>query len=195
MKPYSRISLFPTFAQIAHMNYAKLLQLETQINQFKSLEAKSEEEVHALFSEEVPIKVEADQVALIIIVFTSLALEAYIYDYGARKTSDSFIQKYIDKLDLVSKWVIIPQLTTGKEFPRDGIGFELLKKLTRIRNSIVHFKSYDVSSAQLEEISRESDGVLIDSAKEAIRALEEVANEISRLDNDDYTYRLLMHER
>jgi hypothetical protein len=55
----------------------------------------------------------------ITVVFSTMAAEAAIYDYATEKMSASFVKKYLDRLDLVSKWVVIPQMATGREFPRD----------------------------------------------------------------------------
>ena len=48
------------------------------------------------------------------VVFLHLFLKAVIYDYGAINTSDSYMKKYIDKLEFLSKWVVIPKLVTGQ---------------------------------------------------------------------------------
>jgi hypothetical protein len=75
------------------------------------------------------------------IIFGALCLEAFIYDYASHKISDNYTREYLDKLDLRAKWVIIPKLVTGKEFPRDSQAFEHLGKLKKARNDLVHAKS------------------------------------------------------
>jgi hypothetical protein len=75
------------------------------------------------------------------IVFAAFCLEAFIYDYAAENFSDRFAQRYLDTLDLRSKWVIIPQLVTGREFPRETQPFQHLIELIKERNNLVHFKS------------------------------------------------------
>jgi hypothetical protein len=77
----------------------------------------------------------------IVIVFSHLFMEAVIYDYGATNTSDSFMKKYVDKLDFLAKWVLIPRLVTGTSFPTDSQAFELMNKLKKARNDLVHFKT------------------------------------------------------
>jgi len=73
--------------------------------------------------------------------FGAMCLEAFIYDYAAHNFSNTYVDKYLDKLDLIGKWVIIPQLVTGKKFPRECQAFEHLALLIRERNHLVHFKS------------------------------------------------------
>jgi hypothetical protein len=75
------------------------------------------------------------------VVFSHLFMEAVIYDYGATNTSDTYMKKYVDKLDFLAKWVVIPKLVTGCPFPTDSKAFELLSKLKKARNDLVHFKT------------------------------------------------------
>ena len=82
----------------------------------------------------------------IVIVFSHLFMEAVIYDYGATNTSDSFMKKYVDKLDFLAKWVLIPRLVTGTSFPTDSQAFELMNKLKKARNDLVHFKTMKTPS-------------------------------------------------
>jgi hypothetical protein len=55
------------------------------------------------------------------------------------------MKKYVDKLEFLSKWVVIPKIVTGKQFPTDSQAFELLGKLKKTRNDIVHFKTRKIS--------------------------------------------------
>lgn len=74
--------------------------------------------------------------------FGVMCLESFIYDYAAHNFTDSFSKKYLDKLDLLSKWVVIPRLVINKEFPTNSQAFQYLNALIKERNSlIVHPKS------------------------------------------------------
>ena len=75
------------------------------------------------------------------VVFGAMCLEAFIYDYVAHNFSDTYAKNYLDQLNLVSKWVVIPKLVTGKDFPTEGQAFERLRKLCKERNELVHAKS------------------------------------------------------
>ena len=75
------------------------------------------------------------------IVFSAMCLEAFIYDYAANNFTDTYAKKYLDKLDIASKWVIIPKMITGKDFPTDSQAFQDLQRLIKERNNIVHSKS------------------------------------------------------
>lgn len=75
------------------------------------------------------------------VVFGVMCLEAFIYDYAATNFSGKYAQKYLDSLDFIAKWVVIPKLVTGKDFPRESQAFEHLGKLANERNNLVHPKS------------------------------------------------------
>jgi hypothetical protein len=76
-----------------------------------------------------------------IIVFVAMSLEAAIYDYAAWHLGDTYVRNHLDKLDLVSKWLIVPQLITGKAIPTGRPPYERLKALVVARNALVHAKS------------------------------------------------------
>jgi hypothetical protein len=113
-----------------------------------------------------------------VIIFAAATAEAYIYDYGARGISDSFMKKYVDKLDLLPKWVVVPQLVKGRPFPREGQGIELLGKLVTARNRLIHFKS------GMDKVKLDPEALAAD-AKEAIRALDALREDMERFDPDE----------
>lgn len=78
------------------------------------------------------------------IIFSAIAVEAYIYDYAARHLSDSYAQSYVDKLDPASKWMVVPRLVEGRDLPNRGKWLPILKNLAKQRNLIVHNKSMEV---------------------------------------------------
>lgn len=75
------------------------------------------------------------------VTFGTMCLEAFIYDYAAHNLTDTYVKNYLDKLDVVSKWVVVPKLITGNDFPRDSKAFEDLRMLIKTRNDFVHSKS------------------------------------------------------
>jgi len=86
-------------------------------------------------------------------VYAAMCLEAFIYDYGATNLGDTYVKKYLDKLDLVAKWVIIPRLVLGKEIARDGQAFEHLRFIKKERDRLVHSKS----RARLDDSERQKE--------------------------------------
>ena len=120
------------------------------------------------------------------IVFAALFLEAFIYDYAAANFSDTYTIKYLDKLSLVSKWVVISKLVTGKNFPTEGQAFEHLVKLHKARNSLVHYKSGPLPAnieeweRVLEKMEKEDDVNVVN----AYQTVKEVLTELRKLEGD-----------
>lgn len=112
----------------------------------------------------------------VVVVFSHLFLEATIYDYGATNLSDSYVKKYVEKLNFLSTWVVIPRLVTGKSFPTDSRAYQLLGRLTKARNALAHFKTRRMSDASALETIHNMDGQVgpsecFDCMSEALREL------------------------
>jgi len=144
-----------------------------------------------------PLQHEEDDSCLIAIVFSALAVESYIYDYAARNLTDSFVKAHLDKLDVVSKWVVITRLVTRKDFPKDENAYQLLRKLIRNRNHVVHYKSVkflvwdkrssDVVVSDAAQNKFRFSHTLLEKAKEAIQALDGLALVMENLDQNEFT--------
>jgi len=119
----------------------------------------------------------------VVIVFAHLFLEAVIYDFGAVNTSDSYIAKYVDKLDFLAKWVVVPRLVTGNGFPTDSHAYQLLGKLKRARNALIHFKTKQCSQGDfLEGVSGMIDATIDVSG--CFECMGEVLVELAKLGQD-----------
>lgn len=119
-----------------------------------------------------------------VIVFSGLFLEAVINDYGASNLSDTYFKKHLDKLRFVSKWAIIPKLITGKKFPTDSQAFELLVKLNKSRNYLVHYKTRkipDTYEEYMEFIQKEN--IEINRVEDAYKCIAKCLLELSKIDN------------
>ncbi len=177
----ARISHISTFSSVAREHLRTLLLAEENLDKVKN-----DEEKYLL--EEIVSKD-----AMIVILFSATALEAYIYDYAARYFSDSFVRNYIDKLDIIGKWVLIPRLITGKELPRDREWFFLLKEIIRKRNKLTHHKSSEIPSRveyakkHVERLHDEGEQ-MIRMAKESIRLLDMVVDVITENNPNEYPW-------
>lgn len=180
------------FSKIARENFQALSALETKVGRLRhgppetSLDNKTgHTDLELLLLEE-----EVAKFASIVIVFSAIAIEAYIYDYAARHLTDSFVQNYIDKLDPVGKWVLIPRLITGRELPRTHRWLELLTNLVKERNSIIHSKSSELPASPvnahkyLAKIGQERE-ITFQKSKHAIQLLDLLITEVSKLDPDE----------
>ncbi len=124
-------------------------------------------------------------------IFAALCLEAFIYDFAAMAFSDTFVQKYLDKLDFVSKWVVIPKLVLGKDFPRDSQAFEYLVKLRTARHKLIHAKSRAIPTAQekLVEVVDELEKEEEKDIEIAYHAVIKVLTELRKLDDTGETFK------
>jgi|GEM_PF-1362001 len=197
METIPRTHFYRSFIEIvekqwlsAKANREKLPELFDQLSKLKGDDA-----TYFKMTQINPIQEEINSCSCIVVVLSALALEGYIYDYAARNLSDSFADD-IDKLDAVSKWLVIPQLVTGKKFPKDGKAFQLLKQLVSDRNYLAHPKSaphlvfdqknknWDVSGKA--QHMREFSNSLFDKAQNAIKALDELALVMEKLDPNEF---------
>ena len=87
------------------------------------------------------------------ILFAALGIEAGINDYAAWQLGDSYFDKHLSSLDVLSKWVVIPNLVCGKSIDKSGPAYSALKKLITSRNDLAHNKSrhLDLSAPNLVE--------------------------------------------
>ena len=104
----------------------------------------------------------------IVILHSAMCLESFINDYCVVKKSGNYFKKYIEQLDVISKWIIVPKIIANNEIPTDSRAFELLKKLVSTRNKLVHPKS--------RELTRDDDGNKLELlAQEFVDFIEDVA--------------------
>lgn len=99
-----------------------------------------------LKSQEAPERlIDLENVALIAgiqaVVMSSMCFEAAIFDFAATQLGDRYVKKYLDRLDLVAKWVVIPKVVCGKEIRTGRVAFATFKELVTERNRLVHWKS------------------------------------------------------
>ncbi len=91
-----------------------------------------------------------------VIVFSAMALEAAVFDFAAIHLGDEMAKEHLDKLDLLGKWVIVPQLVCGRALREDGPAFNNLRSLVKARNRLVHHKSMPYSKSVLAEVEKRS---------------------------------------
>lgn len=119
---------------------------------------------------------EASAAAISTIVFSAMCLEAAIYDFAAWHLDDTYVRTYLDKLDLVAKWMVIPKLIAQQEIPTGFATHEHLKTLVTLRNSLVHHRSIPVPFGETDrhekwmELNRQEEGIQ-DGCIRAIRAV------------------------
>ena len=115
--------------------------------------------------------------AMVTVVFSALALEAFINDYGIERFSRSFFDKYLDRLHPVAKWIILPNLVTGRRPRTDTEGFERLRALFVLRNHLVHFKTVTKRVSKITD----KDHLTEHHARDAIKGVRAMVLALGRL--------------
>jgi hypothetical protein len=185
----ARTSFIPVFSQIVKENHKKILSLDARLKKLVAeLEkASGEDHINLIEGKFQLLEIELAKASLIVIVFSAMVLESYIYDYAARHLTDAYVRDHIDKLDTISKWIIVPKLITGKELPRHRKWFGSLKRLIKTRNSIIHHKSSEPPDFTGEvkkylEKLQSNDDIILDTAKQAAQTFDLLIIEMTTLD-------------
>ena len=84
---------------------------------------------------------EFSEAAVTSVIFSGLTIESYINYYGISRLTKSQFENYLDKLDVLAKWIVIPKFITGNAIDTGCEAIALLLKLIQSRNRLVHYKS------------------------------------------------------
>ncbi|MGE4490018.1 MAG: hypothetical protein AB7E95_10795 [Kiritimatiellales bacterium] len=101
------------------------------------------------------ISTEVSKQYSVAIVFAQAFLESFIFDYSSEFLGADYFVDYLDKLDTLSKYIIVPELISGKATDRNSTGINWLREIVRYRNDMIHSKSFignDIEKAKLEKI-------------------------------------------
>lgn len=121
--------------------------------------------------------------SIVSVVFSALSLEAFINDYANRRLSKSYFDNYLDKLDLVSKWIVIPLIITGSQIDTGSQGINNLRWLVRVRNELVHYKS---KIKKVSEVGWE-DWINLEDAEKSCETVPILVRELGKLDRSVQT--------
>ena len=190
----ARTSFSPVFLRIVKENHKKVLSLDMRLKKLEELtKINGEDHVNSVERKIQSLEDELAKASLIVIVFSAMVLESYIYDYASRHLTDAFVKDHLDKLDTLSKWIIVPVLITGREIPQHPNWREFLKKLIKARNSIIHHKSspppasFHNTKKYLEKL-QENSKTLLEAAKQSTQLLNLLADKIMEIDPQESTW-------
>ena len=186
---YARFCSAGSYGEIACKHLATMEQCLKDIVDISKGEELDFDDFDGPIQEVLALEKSCSEAAAIAIVFAGMAVEAYIYDYSARNLGDKFTKDHLDSLSVQNKWVLIPRLITGTDFPKDRAAFSLLNKLVKSRNNLVHSKSKAVCQTDLAsgEIEKRQNAIY-SNARDAVRALRELADQIKLLDPNELAH-------
>jgi len=118
-----------TYFRIAKNNLRQAVALEIEAGRIATKAKRTKRENEKLVDSVAGI----EECSITAIVFSVMTLEAFINDYAIRASSINYLENYLDKLDLSSKFILFPRLFTGTGISTDGQALELLKKRVLMR--------------------------------------------------------------
>jgi hypothetical protein len=114
-------------------------------------------------------------------VFSAMFLEAYIFDYGARKCSAKFMTKHLDKLAPGSKWLITTQMFNEKGLESSHQAYKGIVELFAARNQLVHSRTEEFHG--IESVKKSSVAALY--PQNCLKLIWDVMTELKQVDKDE----------
>lgn len=146
-RPYNRIGYLSPFSllEIANDGLDMYLSLESKSDELKKKGTFIHD--HATYYKEqgsiIELEAKILKETIKAVIFLGAFLESYFFDYSATALGQGYTEKHIERIDLISKIVLIPKLVTGVEINPDLDFWAGLKHLIKWRNRIVHNKTKD----------------------------------------------------
>jgi len=122
-------------------------------------------------------------------LFSALYLEAFIYDYCARKDSTS-LAKTLDKLDPPNKWLIGTKLINGTGIDSSKKSYQDLKNLFSLRNKLAHSKTKQIDMENSDNNIRNKNFL---EPIEYLNIIKEILKELLLTDENDIYTKLIIH--
>lgn len=143
---YARIRYMAhTFKGTCQRSYLAYLELSRLIDEFGEVE----------YSEELnELERKKTDAGFQTIVFSAMSLEAAIFDFAAVHLGDDYVRDHLDKLDLLSKWVIALRFISGLELIPGKEPYNSIKQVVTARNLLVHCKS-EALKTEIEDIEKQ----------------------------------------
>lgn len=177
-----KFTYYEEFFHIAIDTYKEIVKLEKEHSELQINMSESEKSSDNFVDKVAEKNDRIGRLVLIVVVFCATSLEAYINHYAISNFSKDYFKTYLDKLDLLSKWIVIPRITTGTQLDAGSRPLQDLSWLIALRNNLLHYKSRTVS---IEEI-KDTDFLWENDAKRAIETVKNLAQELKKIDNDIY---------
>lgn len=198
--------LVPVFSDIALQHYQML---QSSYRKLETLKEMSDEAIQYMG--------EIDEHYIITIAFAAMTLEAFLNDYAAARLGDDLFYSNFEGLRPFAKIQFISKVMFNTFIDKGGTIYSLVEALVRERNKLVHCKSRAFTGYSeeelvelavmlendeneqmkyIEELSKvdlEDQTDLLRKAKDALRALKEVANYFDKHDKEAYAMSKLLY--
>jgi hypothetical protein len=173
----AEFTYYEDFFHVAIDTYNEIIKLEKELNNISrsKVEKSSDDFVDKVAEKNDRI----GRLALVVIIFCAASLEAYINHYAISHLSKNYFETYLDKLNLRSKWVVIPRIINGTQLNTGSKAIQELSWLIKLRNELMHYKSRKIEIHNIKE----TDFLYEKDAKRAINAVKKLAQELHKIDN------------
>lgn len=166
------LSNHATYYAIAYRHLQKLGHLVAERN---AISVQTDDDVDLVCQKNAAITRDA----IVTVILSALTLEAFINYYGIAAFSRSFFDNHLDKLNTVTKWLLLPRLAVGKQLSTDGQEYEALRLLFRRRDTLVHYKARSKRVCDLVE----GDWISEKDASDAVGAVGKAVSALRAIDN------------
>jgi len=122
---------------------------------------------------------EIQRASIIVVIFCALTLEGFINSYGIQKFSKTYFKKHLDKLNPISKFILIPKLITGKQIDTDSQAYDLLQNLFKLRDKLAHYKT---KKKKICDLNLDEDWITEKHASAAIIAVNKVIQKFKKIE-------------
>lgn len=167
-----------TYYSVAHRNYLEIQRIKSELDELQR-KLKDRKTTNADIDFICERNAAIQRHAIVVVIFSAFALEAFINNYAIENFSKSYLENYLDRLEPDSKWVIITKLVNGRQLNTDSHAFELLKHLFSFRNKLAHYKT---KTKPIDEI-RDDDWIGLGEAESAIKTVWSIIEELGKIDN------------
>lgn len=172
------LDLYEDFLHVAINTHKEIMGLERELNNLLVKTGESEKPPDDFIDKVAEKNDRIGRLALIVVIFCATSLEAYINYYAITKLSKNYFTTYLDKLDLFSKWIVIPRITTGTQLDAGSKPLQDLSWLITLRNKLIHHKSRKVDVEGIKD----TDFLWAKDADRAIETVKNLALELYKID-------------
>ena len=174
------LNYYHDFFHVAVDTYREIERLEKEHNELQLNTSEAEKSTDDFVDRVAEKNDRIGLLTLVVVVFCATSLEAYINQYAINKLSKNYFKTYLDKLDLLSKWIVLPRIITGKQLDIGSKSVQELSWLISLRNKLVHYKSRKVNVEDLKT----DDFLWSEDAKRAIDTVKNIAKELNKIDEN-----------
>lgn len=142
-----------THLRIGLESYIEYLELLREINTIKG-DLKIEFVHEGDYDEKLwDLSFKADNKVIITTVFLTSFIESYLFDYSGIMVGQTETKKYIEKLSVEAKIVLVPRIISGLIINRSENYFRLLKEMISFRNDIIHLQTKDFTPPTKQQMA------------------------------------------